>query len=252
MYHIAVKYCSRRKGQSAGAVASYRSGQRLEDHYYGEVHDFTNKGGIVHSWIQLPLNAPLEYFNRETLWNAVEHAEKRRDARLAREVEGALPKELKLDEHIRIVEEYVASNFVGDGMCADISIHDNGNGNPHFHCLLTTRNVSEDGFGNKNREWNKREHLERWRREWAKIQNRELEQRGLEPVSHECYAVQDFGCAIERTPTIHRGRQAQKLDRVGIETDRMKEYREIVEHNRNLERELQQKRECQRNRGRGR
>lgn len=252
IYHLNISYFSRRRGQSVVAAASYRSGQRLYDCYYGEAHDFTNKGGIIQSWILLPPNAPPEYSDMETLWNAVEHAEKRQDSRLAREIEGALPKELKLDEHIQIVEKYVTSNFVNEGMCADISIHDKDDGNPHFHCLLTTRNISDNGFGNKNREWNKRKYLEQWRREWANVQNRELECRGLEPVSHECYAVQDFRHATERVPTIHRGRQAQKLDRIGVETDRINDYNEIIQHKRDLERELQQKRERRRSRGRSR
>lgn len=195
---------------------------------------------------------PPEYSDREILWNAVEHAEKRRDSRLAREIEGALPKELMLDEQILMVEKFVISNFVDEGMCADISIHDKNDGNPHFHCLLTTRNVSESGFGNKNREWDKRKYLEQWRREWTNIQNHELEFRGFDPVSHENYAVQDFGRITERIPTIHRGRQAQKLDRIDIETDRMNDYNEIIEHNRTLERELQQKRARRHSRGRGR
>lgn len=252
IYHIDVRYFSRRRGQSVIAAASYRSGQRLNDHYYGEIHDFTEKGGIIHSWILLPSNAPPEYSDREILWNAVEHAEKRRDSRLAREIEGALPKELKLDEQILMVEKFVISNFVDEGMCADISIHDKNDGNPHFHCLLTTRNVSESGFGNKNREWDKRKYLEQWRREWANIQNHELKCRGFDPVSHESYAVQDFGSITERIPTIHRGRQAQKLDRIGTETDRMNDYNEIIEHKRTLERELQQKRERRHSRRRGR
>jgi len=252
MYHLDIRYFSRRRGQSVVAAASYRSGQRLYDRYYGETHDFTAKGGIVHNTILLPLNAPPEYSDRETLWNAVEYAEKRRDARLAREVECAIPTELTtLEEQIRLVERYVNTNFVEKGMIADVAIEDKDNGNPHFHCLLTTRNVSESGFGSKNRDWDKREYLEQWRREWANIQNHELERRGLEPVSHESYAVQDFGRTIERKPNIHLGHQVQKLEQIGIETDRMIEYREIIEHNRR-ECERQQERQRRRSRGRGR
>jgi len=251
IYYLDVRYFSRRRGQSIVAAAAYRSGQRLYDHYYGESHDFTIKSGIDHSMILLPDNAPAEYSDRATLWNSVEYAEKRRDSRLAREVEAALPKELSLNENIRLVERYVIANFVDKGMIADVALHDKGDGNPHFHCLLTTRSVNENGFSNKNREWDKRKCLEQWRRTWAESQNRELERKGLESVSHESYAIQDFGRDIKRKPTIHRGYRLQKLARDGIETDRMIEYNEIVAHNRR-ERERQQERKRQRSRRRDR
>jgi ATP-dependent exoDNAse (exonuclease V) alpha subunit len=186
------------------------------------------------------------------LWNAVEHAEKRHDARLAREVEVALPKELSLPEQIRMTEEYVITNFVDRGMIADVAIHDKGDGNPHFHCLLTTRDVSPDGFGKKNREWDKRAYVDEWREKWASIQNREFKQKGLEiTVSHDSYAVQDFGRAIERTPTIHRGPRIDKYKRSGKETDRMDEYNEIIT-SRRKEQERQQERKRRRGHERGR
>lgn len=254
MYHLNVRYFSRRRGQSAVAAASYRSGQRLYDRYYGELHDFTVKGGIVHTMILLPENAPPEFSDRETLWNSVEHAEKYRNSRLAREVEAALPTELTLEEQVRMTERYVTANFVDKGMIADVAIHDKGDGNPHVHILLTTREVGFDGFNpKKNREWDKRENVNEWRREWANVQNREFARKGLEiELDHESYAVQDFDREIERRPTIHLGHQVKKLDRMGRETDRMNEYREIAEYNREIEREYQQQRERNRNRGRER
>jgi ATP-dependent exoDNAse (exonuclease V) alpha subunit len=255
LFHFDVGYFSRGRGQSIVAAAAYRSGQRLYDHYYGEPHDFTNKGGIIRSWILLPPNAPPEYGDRESLWNAVEFREdkstRKGEARLAREVEGALPVELKtLDERIRLVERYVNANFVSRGMIADITIEDKGNGNPHFHCLLTTRNITPDGFGLKNRAWDKKEIFNQWRREWADEQNREYERLGIDKkVSHESYAAQDLGCKVERKPGIHLGPQVIRLDQIGIETDRMKKYREIIEYNRK-EREHQQERKRKRERSR--
>lgn len=256
IFHFDVSYFSRGRGQAVIAAAAYRSGERLHDRYYGEIHDFTVKGGIIHTKILLPPNAPQEYSHRETLWNEVEFREEnstqRTKARLAREIEGALPIELTTKEQIQLVEEYALANFVECGMCADIAIHDKNNGNPHFHCLLTTRNVSENGFGNKNRQWDKQDYLEQWRREWAKIQNRELERRGVDPVSHESYAVQDFGRAIERQPTIHLGHRIKILERYG-ETDRGNEYRAIVERKQECEeRKRQRELEHTRNRGGGR
>jgi len=250
MYHFDVKIISRRKGQSVVAVIAYRSGKKLYDRYYGEFHDFTKKGGIVHSWIILPPNAPEKYSGRETLWNEVEQNEKRRDSRLAREVEIALPVELTtLEEKIRLVERYVIANFVERGMIADISLHDKGDGNPHAHILLTTREVDPDGFGLKNRDWDKRANVTTWRKEWENELNHEYERKGIEKrVDHESYAVQ----GISLIPKIHLGHQVKKLERNGIETDRGNEYRAIIESRERAEQERQRKKERQQRRRRER
>jgi len=249
MYHLSVKYFSRRKGQSIVAAAAYRSGDRLNDRYYGVTHDFTVKGGIVYTNILLPAGASEKLSEREILWNAVEQSEKRRDARLAREVEGALPADLALAEHIQMVERYVTANFTALGMIADIAIHDKGTGNPHMHILLTTRTVDSDGFGLKNREWDKRENVTLWRREWANMQNREFERKGLEKrVNHESYIVQDS----KREPTIHLGYRVKELERSGIETDRGNENHRIIQEREEQERQYQRKRERGRNQERSR
>ncbi len=58
------------------ASAAYRAGEKLHSEYYGEDSDYTNKGGVIYTEIFLPPHAPREYADRETLWNAVEKAEK--------------------------------------------------------------------------------------------------------------------------------------------------------------------------------
>lgn len=250
IYHLSVKIYSRGNGDAIIAAAAYIGREKLHDLYYGLTHSFTQKHDLIYSRIHIPPNAPVSLSDKGTLWNVVEKSEGRKNSRLARGIKMALPIELSHEEHIRITESYVIANFVEKGMIADVAIHDKGDGNPHVHILLTTRNVSKNGFGGKNRDWNKRELLNEWRREWANVQNHELELKGLEPVSHECYAVQDFECAVERIPNKHLGHIVQKLDRSGIETDRMKEYREITKSK--LKLELEQKRERRRSRGRGR
>ena len=75
IYHCSIKIISRGKGKSAVAAAAYRSGEKLTNDYDGTTHDFTRKGGVVHMEILLPDNAPREYADRSTLWNAVEAAE---------------------------------------------------------------------------------------------------------------------------------------------------------------------------------
>ena len=113
--------------------------------YDGIQHDYTRKQGLVWQQIFLPDMAPEEWKDREVLWNAVEGAEKTKDSRLAREFVVALPIELKKDEWIALLTDFIQANFVADGMCADMCIHDTDGHNPHAHIMLTVRPLAKDG-----------------------------------------------------------------------------------------------------------
>ena len=201
IYHCGVKIIGRSSGRSPVAAAAYRAGQKITNERDGITHDYTHKSGVAHSEIILPDNAPTEYHDRATLWNAVEKIECRCDAQTAREVEVALPIEFSLNENAQVVRDYIYENFTFKGMCADFSIHSN-EGNPHVHIMLTMRDVSSDGFGKKNRDWNNVRLLEEWRENWAKVCNRELEKKGLQKIDHRSLEAQ----GLERVPTMHVGR----------------------------------------------
>jgi heme oxygenase len=202
IYHLHAQIIKRSSGRSAVAAAAYRAGEKIHNERDGITHDYTRKTGVVHSEIMLPDHAPQEYSERSVLWNAVEKAEKRCDSQTAREFDIALPNEFDRQEQIELVREYVQENFVDKGMCADIAIHDKSDGNPHAHIMLTTREISESGFGGKNREWNKREQLESWRENWANVCNEHFQAKGIdERIDHRTLEAQ----GIDREPTIHEG-----------------------------------------------
>jgi ATP-dependent exoDNAse (exonuclease V) alpha subunit len=248
-FHLHVKIVRRINGDIVCGFAAYRAGEKIYDYYYGIEHDYTRKLGIVHSEIILPQNAPLKFSERETLWNEVEFCGGRKDSRLAREVVLALPIELNLSEQKKLAKEFIIKHFVDKGMCADLNIHDKGNGNPHAHILLTTRFVLQDGFGIINREWNKNK-CRFWRKEWAKAQNQEFERKGLNVrVSHESYAIQDMDKSIKREPQKRLSKTQIMLERSGIQTERGNENRAIEERNRNNELKRQKALERKKSRG---
>ena len=198
---------------------------------------------------------------REKIWNEVENVEKGPKARTAREIEVALPRELTREQQKELMRAYIKENFTDRGMIADWAIHDKGDGNPHCHILLTTREMERDGKwkaksrkeydldkdGNKIKlksgewkshkvdlnDWNKTETLEKWRENWAKDVNRELERHGHEArIDHR--SNQERG--IDREPTIHEGPARGKQDRLRKkdptkELDVCKKNREIKERN---------------------
>ena len=167
IYHFSAKVISRANGSSALAAAAYRSGSRLHDQRLDRHHDFSNKAGVIHSEVMLPHGAPEHLSDRERLWNDVEAAEKRIDAQLAREIEFAIPRELSPEMGIDLARDFVRREFVGRGMIADLDVHRDigadGEPKPHAHVMLTMREVGEDGFRAKVRDWNRTALLQHWR-----------------------------------------------------------------------------------------
>jgi ATP-dependent exoDNAse (exonuclease V) alpha subunit len=217
---------------SVVASASYRSGEKLHDARADKTFDYTRKEDVRHKEILAPPDAPAWVTDRETLWNQVEAGEKRKDAQLARDIIAALPRELDTDQQIALVREFVLENFVAEGMIADIAIHEkeasDGGSNPHAHIMLTMREVDAEGFGKKNRDWNRPDRVSAWRASWETLTNHFLEVAGCaERLSLESYAAQ----GIDQTPQKHMGYEAWHLEEKGVETDKGNENRHIRHHN---------------------
>lgn len=145
IYHLEAKVISRGAGRSACAASAYLSCSQILNDYDGIQNDYTQKSGLVWQAVFLPEYAPQEWSDRAVLWNAVEANEKTKDSRLAREFVVALPIELGKDQWTALLTEYIQSNFVAEGMCADVAIHDTGGHNPHAHIMLTVRPLDEHG-----------------------------------------------------------------------------------------------------------
>lgn len=256
IYHCSIKIISRGKGKSAVAAAAYRSGEKLTNDYDGLTHDYTKKGGIVHTEIILPPHAPPDFSNRSILWNSVEEIERSKNSQLAREIEIAIPKELSREQQISLVREYVKNNFVDCGMCADFAIHDKSDGNPHAHIMLTMRPLEENGqWGAKSKkeyitdengeriilkngnfksrkvdtvDWNYQSKAEQWRSAWAEISNKYLAENMVsERIDHRSFERQ----GTDKIPTIHLGVAASQMERKGIVTGRGNLNREIIKAN---------------------
>lgn len=227
IYHFSAQVISRGRGQSAVASASYRSGDRLLDERTGE-EKYYRRDIQPDAMILAPSNSPEWVYDRERLWNEVESAEKRKDSQLAREINVALPKELSYDHQKELIHQYVQSEFVQKGMIADIAIHQDDPSNPHAHVMLTTRTITAEGFGPKNRDWNQKELLTQWREQWAEYANQALEKtQRPERISHLSH--EDRGLLV--LPTVHLGHVAHEMEKRGASSDRGNINRERQEYN---------------------
>lgn len=232
IYHFSVKVISRAAGRSAVAAAAYRSASRLHDERLDRDHDFTSKSGVVHSEVMLPNCAPEHLGDRDALWNAVEAAELRKDAQLSREVEFAIPRELDQAEGIRLARDFIEREFVERGMIADINVHwdvgADGEPKPHAHVMLTLRNVDENGFGKKNRDWNRTDLLEKWRERWAEDVNKRLAELDIDArVDHRSLEAQ----RIELEPQHKIGPAAARMAEQGLASERLEEHYAIARAN---------------------
>ncbi|HTU12647.1 MAG TPA: Ti-type conjugative transfer relaxase TraA [Allosphingosinicella sp.] len=232
IYHFSAKVISRAAGSSALAAAAYRSASRLHDERLGRSHDFTNKAGVIHSEVMLPDGAPEQYRDRAALWNAVEAAELRKDAQLAREIEFALPRELEQAEGIRLARDFVEREFVAHGMVADLNVHwdigADGEPKPHAHVMLSMRELGPDGFQAKVREWNRTALLQHWRERWADHVNDRLAALDIDVrIDHRSLEAQ----GIELEPQHKIGPAASRMAEGGLALERIEEHRDIARRN---------------------
>jgi MobA/MobL family len=241
IYHLSVKTVSRGKGQSAVAKAAYNSRENIRDERTGELKNYTRRAGLLFSGIFAPKDAPEWANDRAALWNAVERREdeskRRTAAQLAREITIALPHELTDKQRQQLVTDFVREQFMRRGMVADVNIHapaaKGDQRNHHAHILLTMREIGPEGFGEKQRDWNSREQITKWRDAWERIQNRYLERYGHDSrVDQRSLDAQ----GVEREPTTHLGPQAHAMEKEkGVETERGKLHRENFDAAREIE-----------------
>jgi ATP-dependent exoDNAse (exonuclease V) alpha subunit len=227
---ITFKVISRASGRSAVAASAYRSHTQLNDERYEKNHDYTRKGHGLHNEVLAPSDAPAWAKDRNSLWNEVERVEKRKDAQLAREVVLTLPRDVDPSHYPQLVRDFAQEAFVSKGMVADIAIEnppsDDGKTNPHAHIMLTMRSLSAEGFGNKNRDWNKTAFLEQSRRTYEKHLNQFADAHGLNPFNLRSNEAKGLG-----EPQPKKGVAVTAMERKGIRTQRGDEVIKIKQQN---------------------
>ena len=188
IFHYTVKIVGRSKGKSIISASAYLNGDVMKNEETGRISYYTSKREVVYTSLMMCENAPQEWqnvpaenikrfqksvrykradnkevvlekfkltFQKQCLWNEVLKIEKSSDAQLGRSFEFSLPKEWNRQEQIEYTTDYIQKNFVDKGMCADWSIHDKGDGNPHVHLLVTMRPFNLDhSWGSKEvKDW---------------------------------------------------------------------------------------------------
>jgi Ti-type conjugative transfer relaxase TraA len=246
-----MKPISRASGRSAVAAAAYRAGECLTNERDGLTHDFTRRDGVEHAEIVIPQGSNAEWAkDRSALWNAAERAEKRVDARVAREFEIALPHELNAEQRLELTREIAQGLADRYGTAVDFAIHAPHGAtdvrNHHAHLLMTTRTVTADGLADKTaiereNKWlaandlpSTQMQLRDIRQSWEQTANEHLARAGLEiRIDHRSH--QERGLEIE--PTEHMGVHATQIKRRGKAVERVRLDAEAARRNAALIRE---------------
>ena len=225
IYRCEIKPVSRSNGRNAILAACYRAGVALVDacDFFTKEqrrHDYTRRGGVVASGIMLPNNTPAAYQDRQTLWNAQERAENRKNSRVAREAILSLPHELDDAQRQAAVMRYAAHLIHRYGVACDYAVHRPDKGadarNHHAHILFTTRRITPDGLGEKTRELDDkaqgREEIKQMRQTWEHICNEALAEAN-HTARVDCRSLKDQG--IHRLPEPKQGAMATAMERAG-------------------------------------
>ena len=230
IYHLSVSPVSRSAGRSAVAAAAYRAGACLRDERTGQTHDYRRRSGVISAEVIAPPGCIP--FERERLWQAVEAAEKRKDACVAREVRLALPAELDPEaarDLARQFGQWLAARYQ---TVVDVAVHAPDRAgdarNIHAHLLMPTRSVGQDGaLGAKLRMFNDPRtgpaEIEAMRVAWEEMANHALASAGVDArIDHRSLAAQ----GIDRAPTVHLGPAATAIERRTGEVSQIRERAE--------------------------
>ena len=153
--HIAVRPHSRAQGHCVAAAVAYRCGLALTCERTGERYDFTRRAqreDVVGYGLEGG-----RFNSAGDFAAAVEGAERRKNARICRDVQVALPAELDEPSRIELARAFAAELAERYGTAACWAVHRpdrrSDQRNHHAHILLPTRALAADGctFGKKLR-----------------------------------------------------------------------------------------------------
>lgn len=266
IYHCSISNVSRAKGSSACATLSYISAEKIKEERTAQTYSYGRGERVLEVGTIIPDYAPEEYKEPSVLFNAIENYEKAENARTAKKIEVALPRELDLEKQKEVVESYIRTNLTSEGYCATYAIHnDKENNNPHAHILVANRQINAKGEWSSKRKMvyaldDKGERIPRLdengqqktdkngRKQWVRInaEQNPLDKKEflnklregwavecnkfLEPeqqIDHRSYEEQ----GIDQIPTIHEGYASREIEARGGISERAEINREIKEKN---------------------
>ena len=263
IFHMSISNVSRAKGSSSCASLAYIAASKVYEDRTHQTYSYGRKERVMKVATLLPDGAPTAYADATQLFNAIEKYEQASNARTAKKIVVALPRELSLDESDEILTNFIRDNLCANGYCATYAIHNDKDGNkPHAHILVANRQINKKG------EWSSKRKMEyaldekgeriplidkktgkqkvdkRNRKQWKRISAEQnlLDKKQFLEQLREAWAVEcnkhlsqedridhrsNAARGIDDIPTIHEGYAARAMEARGDVSDRMEINRHI-------------------------
>lgn len=263
IFHMSISNVSRAKGSSSCASLAYIAASKVYEERTHQTYSYGRKERVMKVATLLPDGAPRAYADAAQLFNAIEKHEQASNARTAKKIVVALPRELSLDESDEILTDFIRDNLCANGYCATYAIHrDKDGNNPHAHILVANRQINKKG------EWSSKRKMEyaldekgeriplidkktgkqkvdkRNRKQWKRIsaEQNPLDKKQFLEQLREAWAVEcnkhlsqedridhrsNAARGIDDIPTIHEGYAARAMEARGDVSDRMEINRQI-------------------------
>lgn len=263
IFHMSISNVSRAKGSSSCASLAYIAASKVYEDRTHQTYSYGRKERVMKVATLLPDGAPRAYADAAQLFNAIEKYEQASNARTAKKIVVALPRELPLDESDEILTDFIRDNLCANGYCATYAIHrDKDGNNPHAHILVANRQINKKG------EWSSKRKMEyaldekgeriplidkktgkqkvdkRNRKQWKRIsaEQNPLDKKQFLEQLREAWAVEcnkhlsqedridhrsNAARGIDDIPTIHEGYAARAMEARGDVSDRMEINRQI-------------------------
>lgn len=263
IFHMSISNVSRAKGSSSCASLAYIAASKVYEERTHQTYSYGRKERVMKVATLLPDGAPRAYADAAQLFNAIEKYEQASNARTAKKIVVALPRELSLDESDEILTDFIRDNLCANGYCATYAIHrDKDGNNPHAHILVANRQINKKG------EWSSKRKMEyaldekgeriplidkktgkqkidkRNRKQWKRIsaEQNPLDKKQFLEQLREAWAVEcnkhlsqedridhrsNAARGIDDIPTIHEGYAARAMEARGDVSERMEINRQI-------------------------
>lgn len=263
IFHMSISNVSRAKGSSSCASLAYIAASKVYEERTHQTYSYGRKERVMKVATLLPDGAPRAYADATQLFNAIEKYEQALNARTAKKIVVALPRELSLDESDEILTDFIRDNLCANGYCATYAIHrDKDGNNPHAHILVANRQINKKG------EWSSKRKMEyaldekgeriplidkktgkqkvdkRNRKQWKRIsaEQNPLDKKQFLEQLREAWAVEcnkhlsqedridhrsNAARGIDDIPTIHEGYAARAMEARGDVSERMEINRQI-------------------------
>ena len=146
IYSFNISNVSRATGASSCATLAYIAGIEVKDERTGKKYKYGHIDRILATKTYLPEAANEKYNDPVVLMNGIETVERNENARTAKKIIVALPRELSENERMEVLDDFVRDNITDKNYGCVVTVHDDPeHKNPHAHILIPNRRFDKNG-----------------------------------------------------------------------------------------------------------